>query len=362
MNIHLPGLPHTETTKAFDWCAFTSKLRKFSTMLHELGHAVYLYASEANEASCTEHIPVVRRADQEQWFGQYDWNRDLFNDYNAESVHFSVMNTRAIEAIRERAKPGDILGLIGGYAQKPLADAFPDMRVVEWGIGYPGVFAPYRVFESYAWAHYLAQPDDVRFYDTVIPNSFEAELFPKGDGAGDYYLYFGRLVNRKGPHIAAEACKRLGAKLILAGQGVATAETGRVVALDGTEILGDVEHIGVVTDAADRAALMGGATAIFVPTTYLEPFGAVAVEAMMTGTPAITTDWGAFTETVQNGVSGYRCRSLRDFVEAGEAVRRLDRRKVRAYSESRYSIQAVAPQYDAYLRKLQTLDGEGWYA
>ena len=52
-----------------------------------------------------------------------------------------------------------------------------------------------------------------------------------------------------------------------------------------------LEYVGFAT-GAKRAELYGGAIATFVPTTYIEPFGAVAIESRMTGTPAITTDWG----------------------------------------------------------------------
>jgi glycosyltransferase involved in cell wall biosynthesis len=337
-------------------------------MLTAMGHEAILYAGEQNEAACAEHVCIYPDEWQTRHFSQYDWRRRVFVDFDPNSLHWREANAAAAEAIRGRAEPGDILGIIAGTAQQPLAAMLPNLWPVEWGIGYSGVWAPYRVFESHAWAAHVAGrlamqgiPDDARFYDAVIPNSFEEDEFPAGDGSGGYLLFVGRLINRKGPHIAAEAARRLGAKLIVAGQGAASVTPGLIIATDGTRIEGDVEYAGVV-GPEERSRLMGAAIATFVPTIYFEPFGGVAAESMLCGTPVLTTAWGAFPEVVRHGETGYLCRTLADFVEGAKRAPALNRGSIRAYARSRFSTRVVAPQYDRYLRKLATLRGPGWYA
>jgi hypothetical protein len=55
-----------------------------------------------------------------------------------------------------------------------------------------------------------------------------------------------------------------------------------------------VEYAGFAT-SQKRADLYGNAKDVFL-SKYIEPFGAVAIEAQMAGTPAITTDFGAFPD------------------------------------------------------------------
>jgi len=72
------------------------------------------------------------------------------------------------------------------------------------------------------------------------------------------------------------------------------------------------------------------------------------VEAQLCGTPVITTDWGGFTETVDEGVSGYRCRSLADFLAAWEKVGRLDRTVIRKRALERWSAPVAKALYTAW--------------
>jgi glycosyltransferase involved in cell wall biosynthesis len=118
--------------------------------------------------------------------------------------------------------------------------------------------------------------------------------------------------------------------------------------------------VGVV-GTEERAKLMGGAIATFTPTIYVEPFGTVAVEAMACGSPVISTDWGAFTETVIDGVTGFRCHTMQEFINAAEDVKNLDRGFISKYAKDRYGLATVAKMYEKYFERLETLWGRGWY-
>jgi glycosyltransferase involved in cell wall biosynthesis len=102
--------------------------------------------------------------------------------------------------------------------------------------------------------------------------------------------------------------------------------------------------------------------AVLMPSLYLEPFGYVAIEAQMCGTPAITTDWGAFPETVEQGVGGFRCRTRAEFLAALAAAPALDRGEIRRRAVARFGIETVGPQYLAYFDFVWRVHQDGYSA
>lgn len=339
MRFHLPALIGRPTTAANSSCAYTQKVRRFAQMMVEAGHEVFLYGGGSHTG-----IGGVNYVDA---YGAVE-------PVEFEPALWTEGNRRAAREILRRVEDGDVLGVIAGTCQRELADMLPMTRVVEYGIGYGGTFADFRVFESYAWMHAVyalqdgpnAHDADGRFFDAVIPNFFDPDDFPAGPGDGGYLLYVGRLTGRKGVDLAGEVAERAGLPLLVAGAGSEPPRYG--------ELLGAVEP-------AQRAELMGNARAVLVPTFYLEPFGGVAVEAQLCGTPAITTDWGAFPETVRHGVTGFRCRTMGEFLYAVDAAPELDRAAIRERAVANYSLAAVAPRYERYFDRVAALDRDGFY-
>lgn len=348
MRFHIVSLPHTNTTKDFVSCAYTEKVRRFANMMKSLGHTVYLYGGTQNEADCDEFITCISEEKRAEFVGNNHFANVIFDPKNE---YWQMFNNKAIVEISKRIEQKDFICLIGGNCQKPIADFFPGNMSVEFGIGYTGVFTKYRVFESYAWMHsvYTAYKDpysvDGVYFDAVIPGYLDADMFPLVEKKDDYYLFIGRLIERKGWRVAQEVCEALGKRFVVAGYG---------------DFSGYGEYVGLV-GAEEKAKLMGNATAVFAPTQYVEPFGNVVIEAQTCGTPTITTDWGAFTETNINGVTGYRCRTFDEFCKATEDVKNLDPKTIREMALSRYSVDVIRYEYDKYFRRLLTLWDKGWY-
>ena len=319
-------------------------------MLSDLGHKSYLYAGEITDSPVDELVTVYTEEERE---AACEGNHYTSASFDADSKHWSSYTTSVIYELTQRIKPKDFIICFGGYAHKRIADAFPNNISVEPVVGYSGAFSNHKVFESYSWMHAMyaqmqggAGAANGLFFDDVIPGYIDASQFEFTEKKDDYYLYLGRIIDRKGVHVAAEACKRMGKRLILAGPGDPITDYG--------------EYVGAV-GPVERRQLMAKATALLAPTLYLEPFGNVVVEAQMSGTPTITTDWGAFTETNPNGITGYRCRMLKDFCKALEDVKQLNPLAIHQRAKAIYDLEPTAKRYDSFFNRVSSLYGAGWY-
>jgi glycosyltransferase involved in cell wall biosynthesis len=324
------------------------KLLKAGKMFTNLGHQVILYSGEENEAPCYEHVQVFSKKEREKWYGVHDQNTGWGHaDFDPMKEPWAIMNSRALAEIHTRIEPTDLVLLIAGLAQKPIADGLYGYLSCEWGVGYEGIFSHFCAFESNAWRHYLYGKyaiDNGRWYDTVIPNFFDTNDFHLGPKS-DYLLFVGRIIERKGYQVAVDIAERAGRRLIVAGPGG-----------ENVEWASHVEYVGPV-DLQTRSELMAGAVALLAPTLYLEPFGGVTVEAMLCGTPAVTSDWGAFPEIVEEGVTGYRFAKISDGVAAVEKAKNLSSIAICERAEKRFSLEVVGPQFDRWFRRLQGLYG-----
>lgn len=367
---HVLGLPHLPVSKEFNACAYTQKVFNFCKMMTRRGHDVTLYAPEGSNAPCTAFVQTISKAEQAAMFGVYDWQKEMFKIvWDSKLPYWSVTNLRAAAEISVRGKKGDIVCVVGGSCQKPLSDALDHDKfsVTEPFIGYAGVFSRFQVFESYTHQALVARsltgdPNGNNYHD-VVPVYFDPEDFPEGAGDGDYYLYIGRLIIRKGINVAEAVCKAMGKKLLIAGQGVKhwDAEKKILVTEENQTFQGDhLEYVGYA-DVVKRAALMGGAIATFAPTQYIEPGGNTSVEPQACGTPVLAANYGCFAQQVVNGVTGFRPTTLEEWIYCAKKAATLDRKKIREVAMNTYSLDAVAPLFEEYFTRVYNLNmKEGW--
>ena len=367
MRFFVPGLAHTITSPEYSCCAYTAKTLRLCAMLRKLGHYVVHLGHEASLVDCDEHVSVTSQYDLDVTYPGYDFHKAVFK-FDVQQDHaYRVFNANAIEAIRRRKQPFDFLLCGWGAGHRAIADAHPDLIVCEPGIGYAGgMFARWKVFESYSLLHaYLGMErvaDGSRppNYDVVIPNHFNPEQFTFSDRKDTYFLCLGRVDRGKGVHIAIEVCEKLGARLVIAGQN----DLSNVGYGDGHGLKPIPPLVSFVghADVEQRRKLLASARGLFALTQYVEPFGGVAVEAMLSGTPVIASDWGAFTETVLHGLTGYRVRTFGEMLWAAQNIGRIIPANCREWAFDNYSMDRVALSYQNYFEAVHGVyTGRDWY-
>jgi len=365
VKFHLFGLAHIPVKWDRCVCGFTTLTYNMARMLKAAGHEVILYGAAGSDAPCDEFVEAVSREmlaasgydESRPGAVKWSWRSEDHDQIWAE------FQRRTVPEFALRFQKGDI-ALIGfGTRHQFVSKVAP--LTVEFAVGYRGAFARYKVFPSVAWQHFIygvwKRSHDAAWYDTVIPHYLDPEQFPVGQRRGDYLLFMGRLEGCKGPEVAIDIAKAAGLRLLVAGESQKheSAPKWLVERAKGAnvEFLGPVHH-------AQRVDLLGNALATVIPSRMIDPCCQVAIESQACGTPVICTDWGGYTDTVEEGVTGYRCQFFSQFLKAIDRVcdGKIAPASCRQRVEALYSLDAVWPRYQTYFDHISAVEEHGWYA
>ncbi|KUL37132.1 glycosyltransferase [Streptomyces regalis] len=138
----------------------------------------------------------------------------------------------------------------------------------------------------------------------AVKHNFVPDPDDRRAGAGEHLLYLGRLAEAKGVRLLMAAWDEIaasggvGVPLVIAGAGPLEREVTAWAA--GRD---DVRCVGLL-DPAECQKAIARSVAVVAPSTWLEAFGLVVVEAMAAGVPVVAAGHGAFVELVEDGVTG----------------------------------------------------------
>lgn len=182
----------------------------------------------------------------------------------------------------------------------------------------------------------------------AVANGVDVERWPAGPGGPDL-VWSGRITPEKGPHLAIEAARRAGHRLVLAGPiGNADYFEGKIAPHLGAR----ASYAGHL-DQAGLAAMVGAAGAALVTPLWDEPYCLVVAEALSCGTPVVAFARGGIPEVV-DAQSGRLVR--RDDVAAMAAAipeaMRLSRAAVRDRAVSVCGASAMVASYVDLYRNL----------
>jgi glycosyltransferase involved in cell wall biosynthesis len=196
-------------------------------------------------------------------------------------------------------------------------------------------------------AQRFAAPDIA--WAATVHNAVDASRFPYREDKEDFLLFLGRFCPEKGPHLAIEAARAAGARLVLAGKMSEPHERDYFDACLRPRVGRGVEWIGELEFPA-KVDLLGRARGMIFPIQWEEPFGLVMVEAMACGTPVVTMRRGAAPEVVEHGVTGFLCERPAELPQAIDALATLQPRSCRERVEARFDVPVMVRGYERVYR------------
>ena len=308
--------------------------------LVDLGHEVTLFAS-GDSVTKGKLAPI--------------WPRSLRLDPSVKDQFVPLF--MQLETVARRAHEFDVIHAHIDYFGYPLLQRLgvPSVTTLHGRLDLPELPSPLRVLSRRSRGIHLelaARPLPQANYVATVLHGLPQDLLAKGDGT------------RRLPRVPGPDLSRKGA-----GCGDPDRRAGRHAAEDRGE--GRSRRRGIFQDH-DRAAcsgtatssssarsertrkrnFLGNAAALLFPIAWREPFGLVMIESMACGTPVVAFENGSVPEVLEDGVTGFIVHDERQAVEAvGRAVA-LDRNRIRAEFDRRFTARRMAQNYVSVYSRL----------
>jgi glycosyltransferase involved in cell wall biosynthesis len=304
---------------------------ELSEELHARGHDVTLFATGDSEMSC-----------RKRWlYARPEWPPHPHD----EIAHVSW-------AFADAARGGYDVVHLNSALGIPFAHAV-DAPVV-YTIHHHQEAPTSRLYAAHPRIAYVAISQRQRDLERQLPGAFvihhglRPEPYEPSDVDEGYLLHLGRYAPEKGTHLAIEVAARSGLRLKLAGrvhlpdEAYFRAHVAPRLSEPFVDELGEARRERKIT-------LLRGARALVCPLQWEEPFGLVAIEAMLCGTPVLGFARGSFPEIVEDGLTGFLAPPD-DVATLARLATRLDgfdRAACARRARERFTAAVMADRYEA---------------
>src|SRR6266487_3523982 len=190
-------------------------------------------------------------------------------------------------------------------------------------------------------------PHKLNFVGIVHHGLPMQQYVPTGKHREDFFVWLGRFVEDKGTHLAIEAAKQAGVKLVLAGtidryqqDSVKYFHEQIKPHIDNEQ----VRYVGPV-NMKEKIRLLSRARGFLNPIQWEEPFGMVMIEAMALGCPVISFARGAASEIIIHRKTGFLVHDVEEMVRFIPHIDEIDCTVTRMHVERNFSARVMADKY-----------------
>ena len=307
--------------------------------LVELGHDVTLFASgdSFTKAQLAPSWPRALRLDP----GIKDPFAPLFMQ---------------LETVARRAHEFDVIHAHIDYFAYPLLQRLdtPSLTTLHGRLDLPELKPLYQLFGDVpvvSISNSQRVPLPHANYVATVLHGLPHDLLAKRDGRGGYLAFLGRISPEKAPDAAIRIAAQAGLPLKIAAKVDRVDEEYFKSTIEPLLSLGDVEFVGEIGEDR-KEEFLGNAAALLFPIAWREPFGLVMIESMACGTPVVAFENGSVPEVLEEGVTGFIVNDEQQAVEAVRQIGGLDRDRISAEFDRRFTARHMAQNYLALYSRL----------
>jgi glycosyltransferase involved in cell wall biosynthesis len=254
-----------------------------------------------------------------------------------------------LEAVARRANDFDVIHAHLDYFGYPLLRRLgvPSVTTLHGRLDLPELPALYGYYDDepvVSISNSQRVPLAAANYVATIPHGLPQDLLQPGAGDGGYLAFLGRISPEKAPDAAIRIAAASGLPIKMAAKVDRVDEEYFRTTVEPLLSQGDVHFIGEIGEH-QKSEFLGRAAALVFPIAWREPFGLVMIEAMACGTPVIAFNNGSVPEVLEDGVTGFIVDSEAEAIAAVARIGTLDRGRIRAEFERRFTAHHMARNY-----------------